>query len=81
MFLRFSGGFGARDYRQTSNSTSSGGFGSRGGRSTGGHGGNRGFGGGGKALSFRHSSREGLADSDIQSSTSEVETKTFQSYT
>ncbi|KAK7145388.1 hypothetical protein R3I94_011478 [Phoxinus phoxinus] len=44
---RFSGGFGARDYRQTSNSTSSGGFGSRGGRSTGGHGGNRGFGGGG----------------------------------
>ncbi|XP_043088058.1 DEAD-box helicase 3 X-linked b isoform X3 [Puntigrus tetrazona] len=44
---RFSGGFGARDYRQTSNSTSSGGFGSRGGRNTGGHGGNRGFGGGG----------------------------------
>ncbi|XP_051753231.1 DEAD-box helicase 3 X-linked b isoform X3 [Ctenopharyngodon idella] len=44
---RFSGGFGARDYRQTSSSTSSGGFGSRGGRSTGGHGGNRGFGGGG----------------------------------
>ncbi|KAM6979387.1 DEAD-box helicase 3 X-linked a isoform 8-T8 [Tautogolabrus adspersus] len=43
---RFSGGFGARDYRQTS-----GGGGSftnnRGGRSTGGHGGNRGFGGGG----------------------------------
>uniref|UniRef100_A0A8C2GTP0 RNA helicase n=1 Tax=Cyprinus carpio TaxID=7962 RepID=A0A8C2GTP0_CYPCA len=28
---RFSGGFGARDYRQTSSSTSSGGFGSRGG--------------------------------------------------
>ncbi|XP_051567715.1 ATP-dependent RNA helicase DDX3X-like isoform X1 [Myxocyprinus asiaticus] len=44
---RFSGGFGARDYRQTNNSTSSGGFGSRGGRSAGGHGGNRGFGGGG----------------------------------
>uniref|UniRef100_A0A8C2BDV6 RNA helicase n=1 Tax=Cyprinus carpio TaxID=7962 RepID=A0A8C2BDV6_CYPCA len=44
---RFSGGFGARDYRQTSSSTSSGGFGSRGGRNTGGHGGNRGFGGGG----------------------------------
>uniref|UniRef100_A0A9J7Y6Q2 RNA helicase n=1 Tax=Cyprinus carpio carpio TaxID=630221 RepID=A0A9J7Y6Q2_CYPCA len=43
---RFSGGFGARDYRQTSSSTSSGGFGSRGGRNTGGHGGNRGFGGG-----------------------------------
>uniref|UniRef100_A0A671PXY5 RNA helicase n=1 Tax=Sinocyclocheilus anshuiensis TaxID=1608454 RepID=A0A671PXY5_9TELE len=42
---RFSGGFGARDYRQTS--TSGGGFGSRGGRNTGGHGGNRGFGGGG----------------------------------
>ncbi|XP_064183032.1 ATP-dependent RNA helicase DDX3X-like isoform X13 [Anguilla rostrata] len=41
---RFSGGFGARDYRQTSSSNSS--FGSRGGRSTGGHGGNRGFGGG-----------------------------------
>ncbi|XP_067231015.1 DEAD-box helicase 3 X-linked b isoform X4 [Chanodichthys erythropterus] len=44
---RFSGGFGARDYRQTSSNPSSGGFGSRGGRSTGGHGGNRGFGGGG----------------------------------
>uniref|UniRef100_A0A9J7YYH0 RNA helicase n=1 Tax=Cyprinus carpio carpio TaxID=630221 RepID=A0A9J7YYH0_CYPCA len=44
---RFSGGFGARDYRQTSSSTGGGGFGSRGGRSTGGHGGNRGFGGGG----------------------------------
>uniref|UniRef100_A0AAY4DC92 RNA helicase n=1 Tax=Denticeps clupeoides TaxID=299321 RepID=A0AAY4DC92_9TELE len=42
---RFSGGFGARDYRQTS-SSSSGTFGSRGGRSTGGHTGNRGFGGG-----------------------------------
>ncbi|KAG9348965.1 hypothetical protein JZ751_029282 [Albula glossodonta] len=41
---RFSGGFGARDYRQTSNNNSS--FGSRGGRNTGGHGGNRGFGGG-----------------------------------
>uniref|UniRef100_A0AAY4D8F8 RNA helicase n=1 Tax=Denticeps clupeoides TaxID=299321 RepID=A0AAY4D8F8_9TELE len=41
----FSGGFGARDYRQTS-SSSSGTFGSRGGRSTGGHTGNRGFGGG-----------------------------------
>uniref|UniRef100_A0A8B9L3W3 RNA helicase n=1 Tax=Astyanax mexicanus TaxID=7994 RepID=A0A8B9L3W3_ASTMX len=44
---RFSGGFGARDYRQTSGGSSSGGFGSRGSRSTGGHGGNRGFGGGG----------------------------------
>ncbi|XP_051562050.1 DEAD-box helicase 3 X-linked b isoform X1 [Myxocyprinus asiaticus] len=44
---RFSGAFGARDYRQTSNNTSSGGFGNRGGRSAGGHGGNRGFGGGG----------------------------------
>ncbi|RVE58179.1 hypothetical protein OJAV_G00206700 [Oryzias javanicus] len=42
---RFSGGFGARDYRQTSGG--SGGFNSnRSGRSTGGHGGNRGFGGG-----------------------------------
>ncbi|XP_059415539.1 putative ATP-dependent RNA helicase an3 isoform X1 [Carassius carassius] len=45
---RFSGGFGARDYRQTSSSTSGGGFGNRGARNTGGHGGNRGFGGGGK---------------------------------
>ncbi|XP_036426418.1 DEAD-box helicase 3 X-linked b isoform X2 [Colossoma macropomum] len=44
---RFSGGFGARDYRQTSSNSSSGGFGSRGSRNTGGHGGNRGFGGGG----------------------------------
>lgn len=45
-FLRFSGGFGARDYRQTSSSsTTSGGFGSRGTRSAGGHGGNRAFGG------------------------------------
>uniref|UniRef100_A0AAR2LT85 RNA helicase n=1 Tax=Pygocentrus nattereri TaxID=42514 RepID=A0AAR2LT85_PYGNA len=43
---RFSGGFGARDYRQTSSNSSSGGFGSRGSRNTGGHGGNRGFGGG-----------------------------------
>ncbi|KAJ8247028.1 hypothetical protein GJAV_G00257940 [Gymnothorax javanicus] len=41
---RFSGGFGARDYRQTSSSNNS--FGGRGGRNTGGHGGNRGFGGG-----------------------------------
>ncbi|KAJ8350400.1 hypothetical protein SKAU_G00255300 [Synaphobranchus kaupii] len=40
---RFSGGFGARDYRQTSSS----GFSSRGGRNTGSHGGGRGFGGGG----------------------------------
>lgn len=43
--FRFSGGFGARDYRQ-----SSGGSGSfsnnRTGRNSGGHGGNRGFGGG-----------------------------------
>ncbi|XP_030639209.1 DEAD-box helicase 3 X-linked b isoform X2 [Chanos chanos] len=43
---RFTGGFGARDYRQTSNSGSSGGFGGRGGRSAGGHSGNRGFSGG-----------------------------------
>ncbi|XP_057193296.1 DEAD-box helicase 3 X-linked b [Triplophysa rosa] len=44
---RFSGGFGARDYRQTASSSSSGAFVSRGSRNTGGHGGNRGFGGGG----------------------------------
>lgn len=46
---RFSGGFGARDYRQTSGGGGSGGgssFGGRGNRSTGSHGGNRGFGGG-----------------------------------
>uniref|UniRef100_A0A674CQV2 RNA helicase n=1 Tax=Salmo trutta TaxID=8032 RepID=A0A674CQV2_SALTR len=43
-----SGGFGARDYRQTSGGGSTGGFGGRGGRQPGGHGGNRGFGGGGK---------------------------------
>lgn len=43
--FRFSSGFGARDYRQTSGG--SGNFNSnRGGRSTGGHGGNRGFAGG-----------------------------------
>nr|XP_006638952.2 PREDICTED: ATP-dependent RNA helicase DDX3X isoform X5 [Lepisosteus oculatus] len=42
---RFSGGFGARDYRQSSSSSSS--FGSRGSRNTGGHGGSRGFGSGG----------------------------------
>lgn len=42
---RFSGGFGARDYRQTSGGSGS--FSSnRGGRNTGGHGGNRGFGSG-----------------------------------
>ncbi|XP_069035178.1 DEAD-box helicase 3 X-linked a isoform X2 [Lepisosteus oculatus] len=41
---RFSGGFGARDYRQSSSSSSS--FGSRGSRNTGGHGGSRGFGSG-----------------------------------
>ncbi|KAA0712574.1 putative ATP-dependent RNA helicase an3 [Triplophysa tibetana] len=44
---RFSGGFGARDYRQTASSGSTGAFVSRGSRNTGGHGGNRGFGGGG----------------------------------
>uniref|UniRef100_A0A4W4HCT9 RNA helicase n=1 Tax=Electrophorus electricus TaxID=8005 RepID=A0A4W4HCT9_ELEEL len=43
---RFSGGFGARDYRQTSSSSSGGGFGGRGNRNAGSHGGNRGFGGG-----------------------------------
>uniref|UniRef100_A0A8C8CJZ1 RNA helicase n=1 Tax=Oncorhynchus tshawytscha TaxID=74940 RepID=A0A8C8CJZ1_ONCTS len=42
-----SGGFGARDYRQTSGGGSTGGFGGRGGRQPSGHGGNRGFGGGG----------------------------------
>uniref|UniRef100_A0AAQ5XSB7 RNA helicase n=1 Tax=Amphiprion ocellaris TaxID=80972 RepID=A0AAQ5XSB7_AMPOC len=42
---RFSGGFGARDYRQTSGGSGS--FSSnRAGRNAGGHGGNRGFGGG-----------------------------------
>ncbi|KAF7646820.1 hypothetical protein LDENG_00182060 [Lucifuga dentata] len=44
---RFSGGFGARDYRQTAAGGSVGGFGGRGGRSQPGHGGTRGFGGGG----------------------------------
>uniref|UniRef100_A0A3B3RJR0 RNA helicase n=1 Tax=Paramormyrops kingsleyae TaxID=1676925 RepID=A0A3B3RJR0_9TELE len=42
---RFSGGFGARDYRQTAGGSSS--FGGRGNRSIGGHGGSRGFGGSG----------------------------------
>nr|XP_043873994.1 putative ATP-dependent RNA helicase an3 isoform X4 [Solea senegalensis] len=48
---RFSGGFGARDYRQTPGGAANFG-GSRGGRSTGGHGGNRGFGGGGFGGNF-----------------------------
>lgn len=43
---RFSGGFGARDYRQTAAGGNAGGFGGRGGRNQAGHGGNRGFGGG-----------------------------------
>ncbi|KAG7263903.1 hypothetical protein CRUP_021222 [Coryphaenoides rupestris] len=43
---RFSGGFGARDYRQTSATSNAGGFGGRGGRNQSVHGGNRGFGGG-----------------------------------
>ncbi|XP_038577338.1 DEAD-box helicase 3 X-linked a isoform X1 [Micropterus salmoides] len=48
---RFSGGFGARDYRQTPGGAGS--FSnSRGGRSTGGHGGSRGFGGGGFGGNF-----------------------------
>ncbi|XP_077391925.1 DEAD-box helicase 3 X-linked a isoform X1 [Festucalex cinctus] len=48
---RFSGGFGARDYRQTPGG--SGGFGgNRTGRNSGGHGGNRGFGGGGFGGNF-----------------------------
>lgn len=41
--LRFSGGFGARDYRQMAGGGNT--FGNRGARNTGGHGGNRGFGG------------------------------------
>lgn len=41
---RFSGGFGGRDYRQSSGGGAT--FGSRGNRNTGGHGGSRGFGGG-----------------------------------
>uniref|UniRef100_H3D1Y1 RNA helicase n=1 Tax=Tetraodon nigroviridis TaxID=99883 RepID=H3D1Y1_TETNG len=50
---RFSGGFGARDYRQSSGS---GGFtNNRTGRNPGGHGGNRGFGGGGFGGSFYNS--------------------------
>uniref|UniRef100_A0A669D0W6 RNA helicase n=1 Tax=Oreochromis niloticus TaxID=8128 RepID=A0A669D0W6_ORENI len=49
---RFSGGFGARDYRQTAAGLNAGGFGGRGGgRNQAGHGGNRGF-GGGEALIF-----------------------------
>uniref|UniRef100_A0A8C5CVI8 RNA helicase n=1 Tax=Gadus morhua TaxID=8049 RepID=A0A8C5CVI8_GADMO len=45
---RFSGGFAARDYRQTSAASNPGGFGGRGGgRNQSVHGGNRGFGGGG----------------------------------
>ncbi|MGH0131614.1 UNVERIFIED_CONTAM: hypothetical protein FKN15_047114 [Acipenser sinensis] len=51
---RFSGGFGARDYRQTSNTANS--FGSRGSRPGGGHGGNRGFGGGGGGFGNFYSS-------------------------
>uniref|UniRef100_A0A668AQE6 RNA helicase n=1 Tax=Myripristis murdjan TaxID=586833 RepID=A0A668AQE6_9TELE len=51
---RFSGGFGARDYRQTSGG-SSGFSGGRGGRNTGGHGGNRGFGGSGFGGNFYNS--------------------------
>nr|XP_057938886.1 DEAD-box helicase 3 X-linked a isoform X6 [Doryrhamphus excisus] len=48
---RFSGGFGARDYRQTPGGSGS--FGSnRTGRNTGSHGGNRGFGGGGFGGNF-----------------------------
>lgn len=44
---RFSGGFGARDYRQTAAGVNAAGFGGRGGRNQAPHGGNRGFGGGG----------------------------------
>lgn len=50
-FYRFSGGFGARDYRQMSGGGNT--FGNRGARNAGGHGGNRGFGGNkGGVLSF-----------------------------
>uniref|UniRef100_A0A9J7Y2D5 RNA helicase n=1 Tax=Cyprinus carpio carpio TaxID=630221 RepID=A0A9J7Y2D5_CYPCA len=42
-FCRFSGGFGARDYRQMAGGGSA--FANRGARNTGGHGGSRGFGG------------------------------------
>lgn len=44
--VRFAGGFGARDYRQTAAGGNAGGFGGRGGRNQAGHGGTRGFGGG-----------------------------------
>lgn len=44
--FRFSGGFGARDYRQTAAGVNAAGFGGRGGRNQAPHGGNRGFGGG-----------------------------------
>ncbi|KAJ8383516.1 hypothetical protein AAFF_G00219660 [Aldrovandia affinis] len=54
---RFSGGFGARDYRQSGGGGGSSAFGNRGGRGTGGgHGGNRGFGGGGGFGNFGYSS-------------------------
>lgn len=43
LVCRFSGGFGARDYRQMAAGGNS--FGNRGARNVGGHGGNRGFGG------------------------------------
>lgn len=43
LVCRFSGGFGARDYRQMTGGGNS--FGNRGARNAGGHGGNRGFGG------------------------------------
>lgn len=43
---RFSGGFGARDYRQTAAGGNPGAFVGRGGRNQAGHGGTRGFGGG-----------------------------------
>lgn len=46
LMFRFTGGFGARDYRQTTAGGGAGGFGGRGGRNQGGHVGNRGFGGG-----------------------------------
>ncbi|CAL8267341.1 unnamed protein product [Lota lota] len=58
---RFSGGFGARDYRQTPGGGPSAFGGGRGGGrgSTGGHGGNRGFGGGGGGFGGNSYSNDG----------------------
>ncbi|KAJ8003834.1 hypothetical protein DPEC_G00152520 [Dallia pectoralis] len=59
-----SGGFGARDYRQTSGgSSNTGGFGGRGGRQPSGHGGNRGFGGSGGGFGGNFYSSDGYGGS------------------